>query len=112
MLNIHNSANSLGDSVNILDDYYSPTGDATTVTFLYSVTDNYLYGDYMLNGEPKATFCYESGEVDTNSNWSMFLSNSDSGITVTDVTFTALVPEPTTATLSLLALAGFAARRR
>lgn len=112
MLSIYNSADGIGDSVNIIDDYYSPTGDATTVTFLYSVTDNYLYGDYMLNGEPKATFCCEGAEVDTNSNWSMFLSNSDSGITVTDVTFTAPVPEPTTATLSLLALAGLAARRR
>ena len=105
ILNIFNSVASL-------DDYFSPTGDTTTVTFLYRVTDNYLYGDYMLNGEPKATFCYEDGEVDTNLNWSISLSNSDSGITVTDVTFTAPVPEPTTATLSLLALAGLAARRR
>ena len=37
--------------------------------------------------------------------------NNPTAFTVTDVTF-SMVPEPTTATLSLLALAGLAARRR
>ena len=38
--------------------------------------------------------------------------NTYSGITAGSVTYTLPVPEPTTATLSLLALAGLAARRR
>ena len=54
-------------------------------------------------------------DIDQKLYWSpaLYVYIPDTALTVTDITLTpTLVPEPTTATLSLLALAGLAARRR
>ena len=61
--------------------------------------DNYFRSDIVIDN------MLIGGREDKESNWGM-------DVTVSSLTMYKLVPEPTTATLSLLALAGWAARRR
>ena len=55
-------------------------------------------------------------DVDTKLNWKPFIAVQGTTVKVTEMSLvpasSPVVPEPTTATLSLLALAGLAARRR
>ena len=96
------------------DAVYDLTGDTTTITFLYTINDGLMDCDYTINGTTKIELKPRVA-VNTDLHWqpSFALLNTDTNIfTVTDVTFTAPVPEPATATLSLLALCGLATRRR
>lgn len=105
------------DSATLMDHYFSleDADTLTTVTVNYGIKDNKFCFSYTLNGSESDEFIYEAGEINPTLDWrpSFGLANSESNaFTVTDVTFYPAVPEPSTATLSLLALAALAARRR
>lgn len=94
-----------------------PSEGISTLTVDYAIKDNLFCYSYTLNGVPSDEYVFKSDiDVDPNLAWrpSFGVSNNESVIfTVTDVTFKlAPSPEPTTTTLSLLALVGLAARRR
>ena len=99
--------------------YSLSEGDATTaiLTLNYTVEDGDLCYTYTFNGETSEKKT-AAERIDTNSAWQPSLLwdwDNPTAFTVTDVTFSTsspMVPEPTTATLSLLALAGLAVRRR
>lgn len=99
--------------------YSLSEGDVTTaiLTLNYTVEDGSLCYTYTFNGETSEKKTAAEG-IDTNSAWQPSLLwdwDNPTAFTVTDVTFSTsspMVPEPATATLSLLALAGLAARRR
>ncbi len=104
---------------NTPDDYYELNPDVqptTTIKVNCTIRDNHLCFSYELNGKLSEETVYSAAETNPTLDWrpSFGLQNADTTVfTVTDVTFIpASVPEPTTATLSLLALAGLAARRR
>ena len=89
----------------------------TTVKVNYTIKDDHLCFNYELNGNPSGEYVFKDAETDPSLAWrpSFGLDHaSETVFTVTDVTLLAApaVPEPATATLSLLALAGLAARRR
>lgn len=88
----------------------------TRITVNYTVRDNMLYWNYQIDGitNKVSDDILADLTLDTTLNWRPAFGLSDTQTneyTVTDVTFKS-VPEPTTAALSLLALAGLAARRR
>lgn len=101
------------------DDYFTLDSSADSITTIkvnYTIKNNYLHYSYELNGAASEEYVFtKNGEVNPEIEWrpSFGLSSTASTIyTVTDVTFiSAPVPEPATATLSLLALAGLATRR-
>ncbi len=102
-----------------MDHYHKLSEDnaITTLTFNYSIKDNYLCYNYILNGEAGTEYAFTDKEVDSSLEWrpSFGLSHAETCVfVVTDVTFSAAptIPEPATASLSLLALCGLAARRR
>lgn len=92
----------------------SEGGETTAaLTLNYTVENGNLCYTYTFNGETSEKMTAAEG-IDTSLAWQPLLAwdwNNPTAFTVTDVTF-SMVPEPTTATLSLLALAGLAARRR
>lgn len=105
------------DSATLMDHYFSleDADTLTTVTVNYGIKDNKFCFSYTLNGSESDEFIYEAGEINPTLDWrpSFGLAHtSTNAFTVTDVTFYPAVPEPATATLSLLALAALAARRR
>ena len=91
----------------------SDTPASLTLNFI--VENNNLCFTYTFNGETSEKITAVEG-IDTTSSWQPYfawdIGNNTTEVTVTDVTFSAPVPEPATATLSLLALAGLATRRR
>ncbi len=99
------------------DEYYQVDRSIaiTRITVNYTVRDNKLCYNYSINGTNKVKEDVVANlTLDTTLNWrpGFGCSHTDtSAYTVTDVTFKS-VPEPTTTALSLLALAGLAARRR
>lgn len=92
----------------------SEGGETTAaLTLNYTVENGNLCYTYTFNGETSEKITAAEG-IDTSLAWQPLLAwdwNNPTAFTVTDVTF-SMVPEPATATLSLLALAGLAARRR
>ena len=100
-------------------DYTLSEGGETTaaLTLNYTVENGNLCYTYTFNGETSAKVTAAEG-IDTSLAWQPLLGWDwaiPTAFTVTEVTFSTsspMVPEPTTATLSLLALAGLAARRR
>lgn len=108
-LNIYDSCS------NSMDDYYPLTENSlTTITVNYFIEDNELHYQYDFNGQTSREYVFQEQKVNPNLEWrpSLGLSFSDDNVfRVTDVTF-KLVPEPTTTSLSMLALAGLAARKR
>ena len=96
-------------------DYTLSEGGETTaaLTLNYTVENGNLCYTYKFNGKTSEKMTAAEG-IDTSLAWQPLLTwdwNNPTAFTVTDVTF-SMVPEPATATLSLLALAGLAARRR
>ena len=96
-------------------EYILSEGDKTTaaLTLNYTVENGNLCYTYTFNGETSKKMTAAEG-IGTSLAWQPRLTwdwENSTAFTVTDVTF-SMVPEPTTATLSLLALAGLAARRR
>ena len=96
----------------------SEGGETTAaLTLNYTVENGNLCYTYTFNGETSEKMTAAEG-IDTSLAWQPLLAwdwNNPTAFTVTDVTFSTsspMVPEPATATLSLLALAGLAARRR
>lgn len=89
--------------------------DESTIVLDFLVKNDDLYCTYTLNEQVIATW-NANVKVDTESYWKPYLTASDMTIKVTEMSLipasSPVVPEPTTATLSLLALAGLAARRR
>jgi len=89
--------------------------DESTIVLDFHVKNDDLYCTYTLNEQVIATW-NANVKVDTESYWKPYLTASDMTIKVTEMSLipasSPVVPEPTTATLSLLALAGLAARRR
>ena len=104
----------LADMVGGTDYTLSEGGETTAaLTLNYTVENGNLCYTYTFNGETSKKMTAAEG-IDTSLAWQPLLTwswNNPTAFTVTDVTF-SMVPEPTTATLSLLALAGLAARRR
>ena len=89
----------------------SETPASLTLNFI--VENGNLCYTYTFNGGESEKFTVVEG-FDTSLAWQPYFSwdvENATQVTVTDVTF-SMVPEPATATLSLLALAGLAARRR
>ena len=89
----------------------SETPASLTLNFIVE-NDNLCY-TYKFNGGESEKFTVAEG-IDTSRAWQPYFSwevDNATKVTVTDVTF-SMVPEPATATLSLLALVGLAARRR
>ena len=88
---------------------------SATLTFNYIVEDDNLCYTYKFNDDPESEkITVAEGITEENLSWQpvfWWLENNNTDYKVTNVTF-SMVPEPTTATLSLLALAGLAARRR
>ncbi len=88
-----------------------------SLTFNFIVENGNLCYTYTFNGGESEKMTVAEG-IDTSLAWQPYFSwevGNATEVTVTDVTFSTsspMVPEPTTATLSLLALAGLAARRR
>ena len=98
------------------DDYYDldPASGITTIKVNYSIQNNHLCLSYELNGVASTHYVYQGAKVNSALEWRPCFGTSGTEtnvFTVTDVTFNP-IPEPATATLSLLALAGLAARRR
>lgn len=96
-------------------EYTLSEGGETTaaLTLNYTVENGNLCYTYTFNGKTSEKMTAAEG-IETSLAWQPLLTwswNNPTAFTVTDVTF-SMVPEPTTATLSLLALAGLAARRR
>jgi MYXO-CTERM domain-containing protein len=93
------------------------TAALTLLTLNYTVENGNLCYTYTFNGETSKKMTAAEG-INTSHAWQPFLAwdgGNSTAFTVTDVTFSTsspVVPEPATATLSLLALAGLAARRR
>jgi len=89
--------------------------DESTIVLDFLVKNDDLYCTYTLNEQVIATW-NANVKVDTESYWKPYLTASNMTIKVTEMSLipasSPVVPEPTTATLSLLALAGLAARRR
>lgn len=106
------------DTPGPMDKYHDldPAAQLTTMLKVnYTIRDNHLCFSYELNSVLSEEYVYSDQETDPTQDWrpSFGLSNAYEVVfTVTDVTFTAPVPEPATATLSLLALCGLATRRR
>lgn len=90
--------------------------DTTTIEVDYLIKENEMYCSYTLNGIVSDEYKLNTQELNPDLDWRpcFGLSKTDGhSYTVTDVTFIPVsVPEPTAATLSMLALAGVAARRR
>lgn len=94
-------------------------GGKTTadLTLNYTVENGNLCYTYTFNGGKSEKFTAVEG-IDTSLAWQPVFAwdwNNPTAFTVTEVTFSTsspMVPEPATATISLLALAGLAARRR
>ena len=108
----------LADMVSRTDYTLSEGGETTAaLTLNYTVENGNLCYTYTFNGETSEKMTAAEG-IDTSLAWQPLLTwswNNPTAFTVTDVTFSTsspMVPEPATATLSLLALAGLAARRR
>lgn len=102
-----------------IGDYYTlgKFADSIAVTFTYTVKNGDLVFSYSAPGIDETFSNAETvlEDIDQKLYWSpaLYVYNPDTALTVTDITLTpTLVPEPTSATLSLLALAGLAARRR
>ena len=80
----------------------------TKLTINHAIKDNHLCYSYTLNGIVSQEYIIDTEEVNPDLAWrpGFGLSNNETTVyTVTDVTFTTVpIPEPTTATLSLLAL--------
>lgn len=87
-------------------------GNTSTITLNYAIENEQMLFSYALNGITRKT--ENLGSVGYNTFWipAFRVTNDTTPYTITDVSFTMHVPEPTTATLSLLALAGLVARRR
>ena len=89
--------------------------DESTIVLDFLVKNDDLYCTYTLNEQVIATW-NANVKVDAESYWKPYLTASNMTIKVTEMSLvpasSPVVPEPTTATLSLLALAGLAARRR
>ena len=107
---------------NATDDYIQhPLTEASetpaSLTLNFIVENGDLCYTYTFNGGASEKFTVVE-EIDTSLAWQPYFSwrvVNATEVTVTDVTFSTsspMVPEPATATLSLLALAGLAARRR
>lgn len=105
------------DSSSAFDDYHHLDPSihlTTTVKVNYTIKDDHLCFNYELNGNPSGEYVFKDAKTDPSLAWRPCFGlslASETVFTVTDVTLLA-VPEPATATLSLLALAGLAARRR
>ena len=96
-------------------EYTLSEGGKTTadLTHNYTVENGNLCYTYKFNGKTSEKMTAAEG-IDTSLAWQPLLAWDwaiPTAFTVTEVTF-SMVPEPATATLSLLALAGLAARRR
>ena len=78
----------------------------STLALNFYVEKDDLHFTYTLNDVQSEI---RTVDVNTELNWKPFLAVQGTTVKVTEM---SLVPEPTTATLSLLALAGLAARRR
>ena len=114
----YNGRTSIVEYVTNNDGAYTTLSDvgvtSAILTLNYTVEDGNLYFAYTFNGTSSEKKTVEEG-IDTSLAWQPWLawnSNNTSEFTVTNVNFTAPIPEPATATLSLLALVGLAARRR
>lgn len=85
----------------------------STLALNFHVENDELHFTYTLNDVQSQIW---TAAVDTELNWKPFLSVQGTTVKVTEMSLvpasSPVVPEPTTATLSLLALAGLAARRR
>ncbi len=111
--NINNSLN-IYDRDTKMDFYHTLDLDneITTVLVNFTVKNDMLYCNYSVNSYTSNDFIIK--EAPTQLDWkpSFGLSATETNIfTVTDVSFIS-VPEPTTASLTLLALTGYTLRRR
>jgi MYXO-CTERM domain-containing protein len=113
----------LKQGVNGTDDYIQHTltkasETPASLTLNFIVENGNLCYTYKFNGGETSEKMTAVEGIGTNLAWQPCFSwdvGNATEVTVTDVTFSTsspMVPEPATATLSLLALAGLAARRR
>lgn len=86
--------------------------ETTVFTLNYGIENSQLFYSYTIGTTTSDRIFVK--EIDTDLYWrpGFEWDSLNAEYKVTNVTFTAPVPEPTTATLSLLALFGLAARRR
>ena len=107
----------IGGTDYVLSEGGETTAALTLLTLNYTVENGNLCYTYTFNGETSKKMTAAEG-IDASLAWQPLLTwdrDSSTAFTVTEVTFSTsspMVPEPATATLSLLALAGLAARRR
>ncbi len=106
------------DAVSLVYSYSTPTSGATTTNLALSIKYEDgtvdIYGDTKSNVVFSGVSGFAATSVTINDDYVSTYEVSTNFTSLNDVKSmsAALVPEPTTATLSLLALAGLAARRR